>query len=111
MIQGNVLTEGQPQYDEDRSREEYFGIGLQMIEGIEGQTYGIMQELHDLEQLLKSIGATVEKEEKEFREIEEEEFDEEFRELTSKLLSNWHKKMYRQFTQCWREFSSKGFVG
>ncbi|CAN5307179.1 hypothetical protein BH20BAC1_BH20BAC1_24940 [soil metagenome] len=46
---------------------------------------------------LRIAGATVEKEEKEFREIVKEEFNEESGELTNKLLSNWHKKMYRQF--------------
>jgi hypothetical protein len=98
MINGNVLAEGQPTFDEERDREQHYHIGLQMIEGVEGRAYGIMDELHDLGKLLETIGATVEKEEKEFREIEKEEFDEETRELTTKVLANWHKKMYRQFT-------------
>lgn len=91
------MTEGQPEYEEGE-REQYYHSGLQAIEGVEGQAYGIMDELHDLGKLLETIGTTVKKEEKEFREIEREQFDEETREPTTKVLANWHKKMYRQFT-------------
>jgi hypothetical protein len=98
MIKGTKRAEGEPDFDEEGDREQYYHTSLQSFEGVEGRAYGVMDEVHDLGKLLETIGTTVEINEKEFRQIEREEFDEETLELTPRVLANWHKKMYRQFT-------------
>lgn len=98
MIKGKKRDESEPEFDEERDRDQNYNTSLLAFEGVEGRAYGIMDEIHDLRKLVETIGATVELNEKEFRQIEKEEFNEETRELTSNVLANWHKKMYRQFT-------------
>lgn len=97
MIQGKQ-TNDTAEDREERFTEEYYHLSLEMINGIEGTAYGVMDELHDMEKLIESIGKTVEMAEKEFKKIMEAEYEAENGQLTPEILKNWHKKMYRQFT-------------
>jgi hypothetical protein len=98
MIGGEAGSDNIPEIDETELREQSYERDLDAFEGIEGYAYGIMDELHDIEKLIGTIGVTVEKEEQDFRQIEREEMNGEFFELTPRMLESWHKKMYRQFT-------------
>lgn len=99
MITGTARKdEAWPEYDEEHLREQYYSTTLDAFGGVEGTSYGIMDELYDLGKLLETIGQTVVKEEKDFREIEKAERDPDGYEMSSKILAAWHKKMYRPFT-------------
>jgi hypothetical protein len=64
---------------------------------VDGTSYGIIDELHDLDRLIERIGHTVVKEEREFKDVEKV-IDPEDPFPSEEVLKLWHKKMYRQFT-------------
>lgn len=83
--------------DPEQYREQEYYYDLVAFEGVEGSSYGIMDELRDLKKLIATIGDTVVKEEREFKVIEKSaDPDDAF--PSDKMLVVWHKKMYRQFT-------------
>ena len=100
MIKGEVRIKDEEEDEEYQAYqlEQYYYYALLSFEGIEGRSYGIMDELHDLEKLIDLIGASIVKEEKEFKEIEKVEKRSEEPWPTNNILKVWHKKNYRQFS-------------
>lgn len=98
MVKGKKLPEDYwMNIDPEQFREQEYYFDLLAFEGVEGSSYGIMDELRDLKKLIATIGDTVVKEEEEFKLIEKSsDPDDSF--PSDIMLSAWHKKMYRQFT-------------
>jgi hypothetical protein len=98
MVIGNKLPEDYwMNIDPEQFREQEYYYNLIRFEGVEGGSYGIMDELRDFKKLIRIIGDTVVKEEKEFR-ILEKSADPDGPFPSEQMLGAWHKKMYRQFT-------------
>lgn len=98
MVKGTKLPEDYwMNIDPEQFREQEYYFDLLAFEGVEGSSYGIMDELRDLKKLIATIGDTVIKEEQEFKLIEKSaDPDDTF--PSHEILGAWHKKMYRQFT-------------
>jgi hypothetical protein len=98
MLKGAVRTEiDWIDYYPEQFREENYYYSLVAFEGVDGTSYGIIDELHDLDRLIERIGHTVVKEEREFKDVEKV-IDPEDPFPSEEVLKLWHKKMYRQFT-------------
>jgi|GEM_PF-6924158 len=84
--------------DPEEYRDSMYDHDLDLFEGVEGHYHGIMDDLYNLKKLIELIGESVVKEEKAFKEIEQQEFDPEILFPSEKLINAWHKKSYRPFS-------------
>lgn len=98
MIKGPARKKTEEDEDDfEHNREMYYDHALDAFEGVEGQHYGIIDEINNLGKLIETIGVTVVENEKEFRAVAAEEY-EEMSYPGDKTLAVWHKKTYRQFS-------------